>query len=59
MYIKSGEVPMRKNEYVDKMYDLIEMMGEQALIFEFIQYSSADELKEFVEHCEQFFEVEL
>lgn len=50
---------MRKNEYVDKMYDLIEMMGEQALIFEFIQYSSADELKEFVEHCEQFFEVEL
>lgn len=47
-----------KSEVVDQMYNLIEMLGEQALLHEFIIYSSNDELAEFVKHCEDIFEVE-
>ena len=48
-----------KHEYVQKMYDLIEMFGEVSLLQEWLAYSSADELKEFVEHVEDFYEVEV
>lgn len=48
-----------KHEYVQKMYDLIEMFGEQTLLIEFLSYSSGEELKEFVEHFERHYEVEV
>lgn len=48
-----------KSEYVQKMYDLIEMFGEQSLLLEWLTYADADELKEFVEHVEDFYEVEV
>ena len=48
-----------KSEYVNKMYDLIEMFGEQSLLLEWITYAGSDELKEFVEHVEDFYEVEV
>ena len=48
-----------KSEYTHKMYDLIEMFGEQSLLLEWITYADVDELKEFVEHVEDFYEVEV
>ncbi len=47
-----------KNDYVIKMHDLIEQMGETEIIFEWIAFATRDELKEFVEHCEQHYGVE-
>ena len=49
---------LQKADYVYKMFDLMEMIGEVTLLHEFVAYASTDELKEFVEHCETMFEVE-
>lgn len=50
---------MEKINYVTKFYDLIEMIGEEALIREWLCYCTSEELKEFVEHCERYYEVEV
>jgi hypothetical protein len=47
-----------KNESVQALDNLIEMLGERALLQEWIIYASNDELQEFVQHCEDVFEVE-
>lgn len=49
---------MNKENYVNKMWDLMEMLGERDILMEYVIYSTLDELKEFVEHCETVFEVE-
>lgn len=38
---------------VDRLYKLVEDLGYETLLMEWVCYSSADEIKEFVEHCEQ------
>jgi hypothetical protein len=40
---------------VDKYYDLIELLGERVVLAEWLCYSTRDEIKEFVEHCEQHY----
>jgi hypothetical protein len=40
----------------DSIYKLAELLGYDTLIREFVCYSSADELKEFIEHCERFYD---
>jgi len=49
---------MQKVNYVTKLYNLIEMFGEEKLIREWLCYCTSDELKEFVEHCEKYYEVD-
>ena len=47
-----------KNESVLALDNLIEMLGERALLQEWIIYASNDEVQDFVQHCEDVFEVE-
>lgn len=49
---------MEKSD-VTKYFDLIEAMGEQALVQEWLCWSSNQELKEFIEHCEEYWEIDL
>lgn len=58
IYITREEPPMEKVNNVTKLYNLIEMFGEETLIREWLCYCTSEELKEFVEHCEQYYEVD-
>jgi hypothetical protein len=49
---------MPKENYVTKLYNLIEMFGEEKLLREWLCYCTLDELQEFVEHCERYYEVD-
>jgi hypothetical protein len=49
---------MEKVNQVTKLYNLIEMFGEEKLIREWLCYCTSDELKEFVEHCEEYYKVD-
>lgn len=48
-----------KTELMNKMYDLIEMMGETSVLHEYIYCATSEELQAFIEHCEDEWEVEL
>ena len=47
-----------KDENVSKLYYLIETLGADTIVREWVCYASNDEIKEFVEHCEEFLEIE-
>lgn len=49
---------MQKVNDVTKLYNLMEMFGEEKLLREWLCFCSGDELKEFVEHCEHYYEVD-
>ena len=46
-----------KAEGVQKMWDLMEMLGEVTLLHEWVAYASADEVRDFVEHVERHYGV--
>ena len=58
IYITREEPPMEKVNQVTKLYNLIEMFGEEKLIREWLCYCTTEELKEFVEHCEEYYKVD-
>jgi hypothetical protein len=49
---------MTKEDYTILMFDLMERVGADALIHEFILYSSNHELENFISHCEGMWPVE-
>jgi hypothetical protein len=49
---------MTKEDYTILMYDLMERLGTDALIYEFISYSTNQELENFISHCEGLWPVE-
>lgn len=46
-----------KAEGVQKMWDLMEMLGEVTLLHEWVAYATADEVRDFVEHVERHYGV--
>jgi hypothetical protein len=43
---------------VERMYDVIEEVGEMDLIYEWIRYSTHEDLEKFIKHCSGVWELQ-